>query len=74
MPSVAAVRPSVPPAVDALVAAMLAKNPAARPAAEAVYRALLPVASGVVAIADGPLPESDERQDPVRPFRQPLRC
>jgi hypothetical protein len=53
---------------------MLAKNPAARPAAEAVYRALLPVASGVVAIADGPLPESDERQDPVRPFRQPLRC
>ncbi len=72
VPSVAAARPSVPPAVDALVAAMLAKDPAARPAAEAVYRSLLPVAAGTVAIADGPLPGSDERRDPVRPFRQPL--
>ena len=72
VPSVAAARSSVPPAVDALVAAMLAKDPAARPAAEAVYRALLPVAVGTVAAADGPLPGSDERRDPVRPFRQPL--
>jgi hypothetical protein len=72
VPSVAAARPSVPPAVDALVAAMLAKDPAARPAAEAVYQSLLPVAAGTVAITDGPLPESDERRDPVRPFRQPL--
>ena len=71
-PSVAAARPSVPPAVDALVEAMLAKDPAARPAAEAVYLALLPVAAGTVAIADGPLPGNDERRDPVRPFRQPL--
>ena len=71
VPSVAAARPSVPPAVDALVAAMLAKDPAARPAAEAVYQALLPVAAGTVAVADGLLP-GDERRDPVRPFRQPL--
>jgi tetratricopeptide (TPR) repeat protein len=71
-PSVAAARPSVPSAVDALVAAMLAKDPAARPAAEAVYRALLPIAAGTVAVADGPLPGGDERRDPVRPFQQPL--
>ncbi len=72
VPSVAAARPSVPPAVDVLVAAMLAKDPAARPAAEAVYQALLPVAAGTVAVADGLLPGGDERRDPVRPFRQPL--
>jgi tetratricopeptide (TPR) repeat protein len=72
VPSVAVARPSVPPAVDALVAAMLAKDPAARPAAEAVYRALLPVAAGTIAVSDGPLPGADERRDPVRPFRQPL--
>jgi serine/threonine protein kinase len=72
VPSVAAARPSVPSAVDALVAAMLAKDPAARPAAEAVYRSLLPVAAGTVAVADGPLPGGDERRDPVRPFRLPL--
>jgi serine/threonine protein kinase len=72
VPSVAATRPSVPPAVDALVAAMLAKDPAARPVAEAVYSALLPVAGGSIAVADGPLPGGDERRDPVRPFRQPL--
>lgn len=71
VPSVAAARPSVPSAVDVLVAAMLAKDPAARPAAEAVYRALLPVAAGTVAIA-GSSPGGDERRDPVRPFRQPL--
>ena len=72
VPSVAAARPSVPPAVDALVAAMLAKDPAARPAADAVYRALLPIAAGTAAVADGPLPGGDERRNPVRPFRQPL--
>ncbi len=72
VPSVAAARPSAPPALDALVAAMLAKDPAARPAAEAVYQALLPVAAGTVAVADGLLPGGDERRDPVRPFRQPL--
>ena len=72
VPSVAAARPSVPSTVDALVTAMLAKDPAARPAAEAVYRALLPIAAGTVAVADGPLPGGDERRDPVRPFRQPL--
>ncbi|MBV9381415.1 MAG: protein kinase [Streptosporangiaceae bacterium] len=72
VPSAAAARKSVPPAVDKLVAAMLAKDPAARPAAEAVYRALLPIAAGTVAVADGPLPGGEERRDPVRPFRQPL--
>jgi len=72
VPSVAAARPSVPPAVNALMAAMLAKDPAARPAAETVYRSLLPVAAGAVAIADGPLPGGDESRDPVRPFRLPL--
>jgi hypothetical protein len=72
VPSVARVRPSVLPAVDALVAAMLVKDPGARPAAEAVYRALLPIAAGTVAVADAPLPGGDERRDPVRPFRQPL--
>jgi tetratricopeptide (TPR) repeat protein len=71
-PSVAAARPSVPAAIDALVAAMLAKDPAARPAAEAVYRALLPIAAGTVAAADGSLPGDEERRNPVRPFRQPL--
>jgi hypothetical protein len=71
VPSVAAARPSVPPAVDALVTAMLAKDPVARPAAEAIYRALLPVAAETVATADGPLPGGEGR-DPVRPFRQPL--
>jgi Protein kinase domain len=71
-PSVAAARPSVPPSVDALVAAMLAKDPAARPTAEAVYEALLPIAAGTIAVADGPLPGGDERRNPVRPFRQPL--
>ena len=72
VPSVTAARPTVPPAIDALVAAMLAKDPVARPAAEAVYRALLPVAAGTVAVADGPVPGGDGRRDPVRPFRQPL--
>ena len=72
VPSVAAARPSVPPPVDVLVAAMLTKDPAARPAAEEVYRALLPVAAGTVVFTDGPLAESDERRNPVRPFRQPL--
>ncbi len=72
VPSVLAVRPAVPSAVAALVAAMLAKDPDARPAAEAVYRALLPFASGAVAVPDGPLPGGDPRRDPVRPFRQPL--
>jgi serine/threonine protein kinase len=71
-PSVAAVRPSVPSTVDALVAAMLGKDPAARPAAEEVYRALLPIAAGTVAAAAGPLPGDEERRNPVRPFRQPL--
>jgi tRNA A-37 threonylcarbamoyl transferase component Bud32 len=72
VPSVAAARPSVPLAVDALVTAMLAKDPDARPAAEAVYQGLLPVATGTVAGADGPMSGGDERRDPVRPFRQPL--
>lgn len=77
VPSVAATRPLVPPAVDALVMTMLAKDPAARPDAEAVYRALLPIAAGAVAGADGPLPVGplpgdEERRNPVRPFRQPL--
>jgi hypothetical protein len=71
-PSVAAARPSVPPAVDALVAAMLSKDPEARPAAAAVYLELLPVAAGTVAVEDGALPGGDERRDPVSPFRQPL--
>ena len=71
-PSVADVRPSVSAAIDTLVAAMLAKDPAARPTAEAVYRALLPIAGGTVAAADGPLPGGEERRNPVRPFRQPL--
>lgn len=51
---------------------MLAKDPAARPSAEAVYRALLPFAAGVVGVPDGPLPGGDPTRDPVRPFRQPL--
>lgn len=71
-PSVTAARPSVPPEVDALVAAMLSKDPAVRPAAETVYRALLPIAAGTAAVADGPLPGSDERRNPVQPFWQPL--
>jgi hypothetical protein len=37
-----------------------------------VYRALLPIAAGTVAVADGQLPGGDERRDPARPFRQPL--
>ena len=72
VPSVAAARPTVPPEVDALVAAMLAKDPAARPGAQAVYRALLPVAAGIVPVADGPLPGGDQRRSPLLPFRQPL--
>jgi hypothetical protein len=72
VPSVAAARNSVPPAVDVLVAAMLDKDPAARPAAEEVYRALLPIAAGTVVVADGPLPGGDEGRNPLRPFRQPL--
>lgn len=70
VPSVARVRPSVPPEVDDLVTAMLAKDPAARPSAEEVYRALLPIAVG--AVADGPLRGGDDKRNPVRPFRQPL--
>jgi hypothetical protein len=72
VPSVAAGRPSVPTDIDAIVVAMLAKNPAARPTAETVYRRLLPIADGTVAVADGPLPGGDERRNPARPFRQPL--
>ena len=72
VPSVAAARPGVPAALDALVAAMLDKDPAARPAAEAVYRALLPIAAGTSTAADASLSGGDERRDPVRPFRQPL--
>ncbi len=71
-PSVIGVRPSAPVAVDDLVAAMLAKDPAGRPSAEAVYRALLPIAAGTVAVDDGMLPGGDEARNPVRPFRQPL--
>ena len=58
--------------LDSLVTAMLAKDPAARPPAEAVYRELLPLAMGTVAVPDGPLPGSDVNRDPVRPFRLPL--
>jgi hypothetical protein len=70
VPSVAGLRPAVPSSVDALVTAMLAKDPAARPAAEAVYLALLPIATETA--AGGPLPGGDDRRDPVRPFRLPL--
>ena len=60
-------RADVPAAVNALVLAMLAKDPQERPAAEAVYEALLPLASA----PRGPSPEGGNR-DPTRPFRWPL--
>jgi tetratricopeptide (TPR) repeat protein len=72
VPSVRAARPSALPELDALVAAMLAKDPAARPSALAVYQALLPLVTGSVATAEGPLPGGNEGRDPVRPLRQPL--
>ena len=72
IPSVSAIRPDVPAAIDFLVSAMLAKDPAARPGADAVYLALLPFAAGTVTVADGALSAGDERRDPVRPFRRPL--
>lgn len=72
VPSVRAARPAALPELDALVTAMLAKDPAARPSALAVYRALLPLAAGRVAAAEGPVPGAHEGRDPLRPFRQPL--
>lgn len=66
-PSVRARRADVPVALDALVSSMLAKDPQARPSAEAVYEALLPVAS-----AAGTSSDADESRDPTRPFRRPL--
>lgn len=72
VPSVRAERASALPELDALVAAMLAKDPAARPSALAVYQALLPLATGSVATAEGPIPRGNEGRNPMRPFRQPL--
>jgi serine/threonine protein kinase len=72
VPSPRAARPSVLPELETLVAAMLAKDPAARPSALAVYQALLPLAAGGVAAAEGPLPGGSEGRDPRRPFRRPL--
>ena len=71
VPSVRAVRPSVPVPVDSLVAAMLAKEPGARPTAEAVYEALLPFAASSPSVA-GHATSGEARRDPLRPFRQPL--
>jgi hypothetical protein len=72
VPSPRAARPAVLPELETLVAAMLAKDPAARPSALAVYQALLPLAAGGVAAAEGPLPGGSEDRDPRRPFRRPL--
>jgi len=67
-PSVRSRRPEVPEAVNALVTSMLAKDAGSRPTAEAVYTALLPLASTEpFATASG-----DENRDPTRPFRRPL--
>jgi hypothetical protein len=66
-PSSRAQRGDVPAAVNELVLSMLAKDPQGRPAAEAVYEALLPLASG----PRGSSPEGGNR-DPTRPFRWPL--
>jgi hypothetical protein len=71
-PSPRAARPAVLPELETLVAAMLAKDPAARPSALAVYQALLPLAAGGVAAAEGPAPGGSEDRDPRRPFRRPL--
>ena len=62
---VRAVRPEVPPALEALILALLAKDPEARPPALRVYRelaALLPSGAG----------EPERDHDPWRPFRQPM--
>jgi tetratricopeptide (TPR) repeat protein len=72
VPSLRTLRPSALPELDALVAAMMAKDPVARPAALAVYQALLPLAVGSIAAAEGPLPDGNDSRDPMRPFRQPL--
>ncbi|MGI8814677.1 MAG: protein kinase domain-containing protein [Pseudonocardia sp.] len=67
VPSLRVRRSDIPEDIDALVSSMLAKDASARPTAEAVYDALVPLAS---------LPRgssgTDEGRDPTRPFRRPL--
>jgi len=72
VPSLRTLRPSALPDLDTLISAMLAKDPAARPSALEVYQALLPLAVGSIAAAEGPLPGGNESRDPLRPFRRPL--
>ncbi|MFI6093461.1 protein kinase [Streptomyces sp. NPDC051218] len=67
-PSAQGRRADVPVALDALLASMLAKDPQERPSAEAVYEALLPLASA----PSDPTTSGDESRDPTRPFRRPL--
>jgi serine/threonine protein kinase len=66
-PPARAQRADVSAVVNGLVLAMLAKDPQERPTAEAVYEALLPLAS----MPRGSSPEGGNR-DPTRPFRWPL--
>ncbi|MFI6477628.1 protein kinase [Nonomuraea sp. NPDC050663] len=67
VPSVRARRPEISPELDDLVSSMLDKQAVARPSAEAVYEALLPLATGSEQPTGG-----DENRDPTRPFRRPL--
>ncbi|GGO82268.1 hypothetical protein GCM10012289_73120 [Nonomuraea cavernae] len=67
VPSARTQRKEVSPELDNLVSSMLAKEESARPSAEAVYEALLPLASTPVDHVDG-----DDNRDPTRPFRRPL--
>ncbi|AEK46990.1 serine/threonine protein kinase [Amycolatopsis mediterranei S699] len=67
VPSVRARRTDIPVAVDTLVTSMLAKDAQRRPSAEAVYDALMPLAS-----APSDTSVEGENRDPTSPFRRPL--
>ncbi|MEV7579798.1 serine/threonine-protein kinase [Streptomyces erythrochromogenes] len=67
-PFVQSRRADIPGALSALLSSMLAKEPRERPSAEAVYEALLPLASTPSDSTAG----GDENRDPTRPFRRPL--
>ncbi|MFD4569619.1 hypothetical protein ACFWOX_35365 [Streptomyces sp. NPDC058467] len=67
-PSVLGRRADIPVALDVLLSSMLAKDPQERLSAEAVYEALLPLAS----TPSDPATGGDESRDPTRPFRRLL--
>ena len=71
-PSIRALRPDVPQAVEELVTSMLDKDPRSRPSAESVYTGLAPRATSEPVGNAAKSAAADDSRDPTRPFRLPL--